>query len=81
MAHIGKMMIHPHFSSSQMQLQDIYHISEKKKENFSISSPGNYILFCPNNVKVYQNIKIFRTPKIEGQRLESIYIMSAKFAS
>ncbi|KAG6485792.1 hypothetical protein ZIOFF_054357 [Zingiber officinale] len=45
-----------------------------------LTSSGHYVLFGPENVKVYRNIKISETPTMEGQRLESLYVMSAEFA-
>ncbi|KAG6489187.1 hypothetical protein ZIOFF_050447 [Zingiber officinale] len=41
---------------------------------------SHYVLFGPQNVKVYRNLKISETVTMEGQRLESVYVMSAEFA-
>ncbi|KAJ4723417.1 Retrovirus-related Pol polyprotein from transposon TNT 1-94 [Melia azedarach] len=76
-------LIQPRFSLSQVQLQDVYHVPGMKKNLLSVAqltSSGNYVLFSPNNVKVYRNIKISGTPTMEGRRLESIYVMSAESA-
>ncbi|KAG6470975.1 hypothetical protein ZIOFF_072064 [Zingiber officinale] len=45
-----------------------------------IAHVGHYVLFGPENVKVYRNLKISETPIMEGQRLESLYVMSAESA-
>jgi GAG-pre-integrase domain len=37
-------------------------------------------VFGPHEVKVYRNLKTSGTPVIEGQKLESIYVMSAESA-
>jgi len=81
--HIGKTVFVPHHSSRQVQLQNVYHISGMKKNLLSVSQltdSGNYVLFGPNDVKVYQNLKVTSTPIMEGRRLESIYVMSAETA-
>ncbi|KAE8733775.1 putative receptor-like protein kinase [Hibiscus syriacus] len=41
---------------------------------------GHYVLFGPQDVKVYRDVKITETPTMEGRRLESIYVMSAESA-
>ena len=38
------------------------------------------MLFGPQNVKVYEDLKITGTPTMEGRRLESVYVMSVEFA-
>lgn len=45
-----------------------------------LTSIGNYILFGPNGLKVYKDIKVTRTPMMERRKLESLYVMSALFA-
>ncbi|KAJ4718987.1 Retrovirus-related Pol polyprotein from transposon TNT 1-94 [Melia azedarach] len=82
-ANIGKTVIQPRFSLSQVQLQEVYHVPGMKKNLLSVAqltSSGNYVLFSPNDVKVYRNIKISGTPTMEGRRLESVYVMSAESA-
>lgn len=54
-----------------------------KKNLLSVSelaAAGNYILFGPNDVKVYKNLQVTGTPINEGKRVESIYVMSAEVA-
>uniref|UniRef100_A0A2N9EBN9 Retrovirus-related Pol polyprotein from transposon TNT 1-94-like beta-barrel domain-containing protein n=1 Tax=Fagus sylvatica TaxID=28930 RepID=A0A2N9EBN9_FAGSY len=45
-----------------------------------IAHIGHYVLFGPQDVKVYRDLKISETPIMEGQRLESVYGMSAESA-
>ncbi|KAM1154251.1 hypothetical protein FF1_036630 [Malus domestica] len=45
-----------------------------------LTSLGNYVLFGPQDVKVYRHLKILGTPTMERQRLQSIYVMSAETA-
>ncbi|KAH7864697.1 hypothetical protein Vadar_032733 [Vaccinium darrowii] len=81
--HIGKTVINPRFSPSEVKLQDVYHVPGMKKNLLSVSqltSSGNYVVFGPKDVKVYQSLKPVGTPIMEGRRLESIYVMSAESA-
>ena len=82
-AHVGKTVITPRYNSNQVPLQDVYHVPGMKKNLLSVAqltSSGHYVLFGPENVKVYRNLKISETPTMEGQRLESLYVMSAESA-
>ena len=45
-----------------------------------LTALGNYVLFGPQDVKVYQNLEDNSTPILEGQRLEYVYVMSAQTA-
>uniref|UniRef100_M1AT88 Copia-like retrotransposable element n=1 Tax=Solanum tuberosum TaxID=4113 RepID=M1AT88_SOLTU len=79
--HIGKTVFVSHNSSRQVELQNIYHVPGMKKNLLYVSQltdSGNYVLFGPNDIKVYRNLKVTSTPIMEGKRLESIYVMSAE---
>jgi len=39
-----------------------------------LTSSGHYVLFGPQDVKVYRDLKI------KGQKLESVYVMSSETA-
>ncbi|KAH7850454.1 hypothetical protein Vadar_033225 [Vaccinium darrowii] len=81
--HIGKTVINPRFSPSEVKLQDVCHVPGMKKNLLSVSqltSSGNYVVFGPKEVKVYQSLKLVGTPIMEGRRLESIYVMLAESA-
>ncbi|KAE8683196.1 putative disease resistance protein [Hibiscus syriacus] len=60
----------------------ITHIRMKKNllSVAQLTSSGHYVLFGPQDVKVYRDVKILETPTIEGRHLESIYVMSAESA-
>ncbi|KAE8679378.1 hypothetical protein F3Y22_tig00111402pilonHSYRG01323 [Hibiscus syriacus] len=81
--HIGKTIVTPRYNTNQVQLQDVYHVPGMKKNLLSVAqltSSGHYVLFGPQDVKVYRDVKISETPTMEGRRLESIYVMSAESA-
>uniref|UniRef100_A0A2N9EWY2 Uncharacterized protein n=1 Tax=Fagus sylvatica TaxID=28930 RepID=A0A2N9EWY2_FAGSY len=82
-AHIGKTIVTPRYNSNQVPLQDVYHVPGMKKNLLSVAQltlSGHYVLFGPQDVKVYRDLKISETPVMEGQRLESVYVMSAESA-
>ena len=82
-AHIGKTIVTPRYNSNQVPLQDVYHVPGMKKNLLSVAQltlSGHYVLFGPRDVKVYRDLKISETPIMEGQRLESVYVMSAESA-
>jgi Integrase core domain/GAG-pre-integrase domain len=79
--YVGKITISPCFSPNMLELQRVYHVPGMKKNLLSVSqltAQGNYVVFGPHEVKVYRNLKTSGTPVIEGQKLESIYVMSAE---
>ncbi|KAH7856278.1 hypothetical protein Vadar_034803 [Vaccinium darrowii] len=83
LTHIGKTVINPQFSPSEVKLQNVYRVPGMKKNLLSVTqlmSSGNYVVFGPEDVKVYQSLKLVDTPITEGQSLESIYVMSAESA-
>lgn len=53
-------------------------IRKKLLSMSKLTSIGNYILFGPNDVKVYQDIKVTWTTTMEGGKLESGYVKSAQ---
>ncbi|KAE8694951.1 hypothetical protein F3Y22_tig00110761pilonHSYRG00036 [Hibiscus syriacus] len=70
-------------STMEVQLQDVYHVTGMKKNLLSVAqltSSGHYVLFGPQDVKVYRDVKISETPTMEGRHLESFYVMSAESA-
>ena len=82
-AHIGKAIVTPRYSPNQVPLQDVYHVPGMKKNLLSVAqltSSGHYVLFGPQNVKVFRDLKISENPTMEGRRLESVYVMSAESA-
>ena len=82
-SHIGKTIVTPRYNSNQVPLKDVYHVPGMKKNLLSVAQltlSGHYVLFGPRDVKVYRDLKISETPIMEGQRLESVYVMSAESA-
>ncbi|XP_015163582.1 uncharacterized protein [Solanum tuberosum] len=68
--HIGKTVFMPHHSSRQVELQNVYHVQGMKKNLLYVSqltNSGNYVLFGPNDVKVYQNLKVTSTLSWKGE--------------
>jgi transposase InsO family protein len=54
-----------------------------KKNLLSVSQLtflGHFIMFGPQYVRVYHNLKIAKEPLMKGQRLESVYAMSTETA-
>ncbi|KAE8708634.1 hypothetical protein F3Y22_tig00110336pilonHSYRG00004 [Hibiscus syriacus] len=81
--HIRKPIVTPRYNSNQVKLQDVYHVPGMKKNLLyvaQLTSSGHYVLFGPQDMKVYRDLKILETPTMEGRRLESIYVMSAESA-
>nr|CAD1818376.1 unnamed protein product [Ananas comosus var. bracteatus] len=81
--HIGKTIITPRFSPHQVQLQNVYHVPGMKKNLLSVSqltASGNYVVFGPQDVKVFRSPKISGIQIMEGKKVESIYVMSAESA-
>ncbi|KAM0986171.1 hypothetical protein ACFX2C_013370 [Malus domestica] len=82
-AHIGKTIVTPRYNSNQVPLQDVYHVPGMKTNLLSmaqLTSSGHYVLFSPQDVKVYPDLKISEIPTMEGRQLESVYVMSAESA-
>lgn len=82
--HIRKTVIVPRFSPNEVKLEDVYHVPGMKLNLLSMSqltSSSNYVVFGPEDIKMYQNLKPLDTPIMEGRRMESIYVMSAKSAN
>lgn len=59
-------------------------MSKMKKNLLSISQLtklGNFVIFDPKKIKVCWKVKIVDTLIMEGQKVDSIYVMSIKKAS
>ncbi|KAL3530255.1 hypothetical protein ACH5RR_009577 [Cinchona calisaya] len=81
--HIGNVTILPKYNSHQVELQHVYHVPGMKKNLLSVSqltASDNFVLFGPDEVKVYQNKKITGTPIMQGKWMETVYVMSAQEA-
>ncbi|KAF7830116.1 Retrovirus-related Pol polyprotein from transposon TNT 1-94 [Senna tora] len=82
-AHVGNTTVSPHDSESEVPLQNVYHVPGMRKNLLSVAqltSSGHYVLFGPQDVKVYHNLEVTKEPVMKGRRLESVYVMSAETA-
>ena len=82
-AQIGNTTIMPGNKSDTVSLHNVYHVPSIKKNFLSVSEltiSGSYVLFGPEDVKVYQDVKIIGKSTIEGRRVESVYVLSAESA-
>ena len=82
-AHVGKTHLPQKFGHEEFQLQNVYHVPGMKKNLLSVpqlTSAGNYVLFSPEDVKVYRELKVIGKPFIEGPKMKAIYVMSAEEA-
>ena len=60
-SHIGKTTIVPRYGSNEIPLQGVYHVPGMKKNLLSVAqlaSSGHFVLFGPQDVKVYEDLKI-----------------------
>ena len=68
--HVGETKIVPCYSPYPILLHNVYHILRMKKNLLSMSqltALRNYIVFRPNDVKVYKNLKPINTLIMKGQ--------------
>lgn len=82
-AHIGNTVVSPQYGAIEVPLQNVYHVPGMKKNLLSVSqltSTGHFVLFGPQDVKVYRDLEIIEEPVMKGKRLESVYVMSAETA-
>ena len=73
----------PGNKSDTVSLHNVYHVPGIKKNLLSVSqltTSGSYVLFGPEDVKVYQDVKIIGKLTIEGRRVESVYVLSIESA-
>ncbi|GKC55148.1 TIR-NBS resistance protein [Tanacetum coccineum] len=82
-AHVGNTIVSPLCNDTDVSLKDVFHVPGMKKNLMSVAqltSSGQYVLFGPQDVKVYQNLEVHGDPVMMGQRMESVYVMSAETA-
>ncbi|KAK4412671.1 hypothetical protein Salat_2914200 [Sesamum alatum] len=82
-AHVGNTMVSPQYNETKVPLKDVFHVLGMMKNLLSVAqltSSGHVLLFGPQDVKVYCNMEILGEPVIMGQRMESVYVMSAETA-
>ncbi|KAL6327288.1 hypothetical protein AAG906_018586 [Vitis piasezkii] len=77
------LVVSSQYNTNDVSLQNVYHVPGMKKNLLSVAqltSSGHFVLFGPQDVKVYRDLEIMEEPVIKGRRLESIYVMSAETA-
>ncbi len=65
---IGSTMIVPSFSPNQVLLKKVLHVPGMKKNLLSVpqlTSFGNYVVFEPDDVKVFRNLSLCGKPIVE----------------
>lgn len=81
--HIGSVVCAPKSRKDTILLQEVYHVPLMKKNLLSVSylvDLGNYILFGPDDIKIYRKLQISGSPTMEGKRIKSIYVMFVEIA-
>jgi len=70
------------FNSHQLQLHNVYHVLGMKNLLLvsQLTVDDNYVVFGPEDVKVYHNLKFTGELVMEGRKLELIYVMLAESA-
>ncbi|RVW47434.1 Retrovirus-related Pol polyprotein from transposon TNT 1-94 [Vitis vinifera] len=82
-AHIGNTVVSSQYNTNDVLLQNVYHVPGMKKNLLSVAqltSSGHFVLFGPQDVKVYHDLEIMEELVIKGRRLELVYVMSAETA-
>jgi len=83
MAHISKTIVSRNSCADLMLLQNVYHVPGMKKNLLSVdqlTSSGHYVLFGPQDIRIYHNLEVKEESVMKGQRLNSMYVMSAETA-
>ncbi|GMI77806.1 hypothetical protein HRI_001449800 [Hibiscus trionum] len=81
-SHIGKTTL-PRNDSQKLQLEKVYLVPGLKKNLLSVpqlTAAGNYVLFGPEDVSIFQQVEVIGTPIVKGRRTESVYVLSAESA-
>ncbi|KAK2996764.1 hypothetical protein RJ639_026460 [Escallonia herrerae] len=77
------MIVSPQSSDDEVPLQNAFHVPSMKKNLLSVAqltSSGHFVLFGPQDVKVYRDLEIIEESVMKGRRLESAYVLSAETA-
>ena len=73
----------PGNKSDTVSLHNVYHVPGIKKNLLSVPqliTSRNYVLFGPEDIKVFQDVKIIGMATKEERRVESVYVLSAESA-
>lgn len=82
-AHVGNVVFRPEDNNKELRLESVYHVLGMKKNLLSVSqlaSSGHYVLFGPNDVKIFKEFETRSKPILKGRRADSIFVMSAETA-
>ncbi|XP_071703913.1 uncharacterized protein [Rutidosis leptorrhynchoides] len=82
-AHVGDTTVLSSQGESEVSLQNVYHVPGMKKNLYSVpqvTSSGKFVLFGPEDVKVYERVQVIGEPVMMGKRKESVYVMSVEEA-
>ncbi|KAJ4972418.1 hypothetical protein NE237_005517 [Protea cynaroides] len=82
-AHVSSVTCTPTSSNEGLVLQDVFHVPDMKKNLISVSQltkSGGYVVFGPDDVKVYETVHITGNPYMQGRRCDSVYVMTAQEA-
>lgn len=82
-AHIGKAVVSPNNCADLMLLQNVYHVPGMKKNLLSVAQltfSGHFVLFGPQDARIFHDLEIKEEPTMKGERLNSVYVMSAETA-
>lgn len=78
---IGDSVIVPSRNPHKVELQNIMHVEEIKKNFLFVSqltTAGNYVVFGLQNVMLYRDVNIIGTSILEGEKQVSVYVISAE---
>jgi hypothetical protein len=82
MKHIGDAKIALRYGDNGI-LHGVYHVPGMAKNLLSvpqITATGHYVLFGPEDVKIFQKVVVDGIPVITGKKVESIYVLSVEEA-
>ncbi|KAJ0464501.1 putative RNA-directed DNA polymerase [Helianthus annuus] len=82
-ANIGDVAFSKNNSKKEMLLKDVYHVPGMKKNLISVpqmTSEGYYVLFGPEDVKVFEEFETKSTPVLQGPKTDTVYVLDVETA-
>lgn len=79
-AHIEKTTVIPWYNQNEVSIKNVYHVPGMKKNGSINFIRLLYVVFGPNDVKVFQDLNISENPTMQGKKLELVYVMSVESA-
>ncbi|XP_077233389.1 uncharacterized protein LOC143875667 [Tasmannia lanceolata] len=80
MKDVGDVTVTSRCGEGNSILKDVYHVPGMAKNLVSvaqITSAGIYVLFGPNDVKVFEKVNVSDNLIMRGKRMETMYVLSA----